>query len=267
LGSAIATLVLLNACSSDLLLATWVCKPQSGAAGASSTGTQDFRQFDADFKTSFETGACDYSVGNGSCYAAGDSSYRIVDAPVRSGKYAAAFTVFAEGGKEAGTRCHRDGELPQAALYGAWFYLPAVAQNKNNGNWNLVHFQGGNSPGDKQRFLWDVSLENDSDGVLRLYVINYVPDPSKSTRMPLLTSPPVPIGKWFYIGVYLKRASDATGEIIVYQDKEKIVNSANLMTDNTPYGQWYIGNLATNLSPPEYTLYIDDVSIGPGPGP
>ena len=34
-----------------------------------------------------------------------------------------------------------------------------------------------------------------------------------------------------------------------------------LVTDNTDFGQWYVGNFADALTPPGSTLYVDDVTI------
>ena len=33
------------------------------------------------------------------------------------------------------------------------------------------------------------------------------------------------------------------------------------MTDDSRWGQWFVGNYATALSPPSSTVYVDDVTI------
>ena len=257
---AMVSVTLLNACSSDLFLATRVCK-QSSSAGHPDAGSNDAGTEFSPWSTGFENGFCDYSSdGNGSCYTTGSASYEIVAAPVHRGHYAAAFTVVGQGtntGTSTNSRCHRDGELPQQAYYGAWYYVPALATNSDN--WNLIHFQGRSSPDDSWHGLWDISLVNNANGGLRLTVRDYVPN---SSIPDLSESPPIPIGSWFHIEMFLKRASDTTGEVWVSQDDVKILLATNLITDNTSYGQWYVGNLATNLNPAESTLYVDDVSVG-----
>ena len=255
--------LLLTACSSNALLATWLCR-QSSSTGQPDSGASDGGVwFQSPWSTSFENNTCEYSEGNGSCYATGSASLRIVEAPVHKGHYAAAFTVVGDGsnsGPSTNSRCHRDGELPRQAYYGAWYYIPTLA--KNSGNWNLIHFQGGDGPGPDLVGLWDVSLVNNANGGLRLTVADYV----KNSSIPDMSdSPPIPIGTWFHIVMYLKRASDATGEVSLTQDDVPIMQATNLITDNTPYGQWYVGNLATNLDPAESTLYVDDVQVGPEP--
>jgi hypothetical protein len=262
-----APVILLNACNSDLLVATWICRPSSSTSRPDSGLNYSSTWFDFPWSTGFENDFNDYSEGCGSCYSLGSASYTIVEAPVHSGRHAAAFTVIGDGtnaGPSTNSRCHRDGILPQQAYYGAWYYIPALATN--SGNWNLIHFQGGDGVGPDLFNLWDVSLVNNANGGLRLTVADYVPN---SSIPDVSDSPPIPIGSWFHIVMFLKRASDATGEISVSQsvsqDAVEILHATNLITDDTPYGQWYVGNLATSLNPAESTLYVDDVSVGREP--
>ena len=255
--------VLLNACSSDILLASRVCKP-SGSVSHPDSGSSDAGTEFSPWGTGFENGTCDYSFdGNGSCYTShGAASYEIVEAPVHAGHYAAAFTVVGDGSNtDTGTnsRCHRDGELPAEAYYKAWYYIPTLAATQ--GNWNLIHFQGGDGPGPDLDLLWDVSLVNNDTGGLRLTVRS---NPSLPNSLDLSRAPAIPIATWFHIVFYLKRAADTTGAVKLYQDDltTPIAQQSNLITDKTPYGQWYVGNLATNLEPTESTVYVDDVSVG-----
>jgi hypothetical protein len=74
--------------------------------------------------------------------------------------------------------------------------------------------------------------------------------------------PSIPIGQWFHIEVYFKRAKDTTGAITLLQDGVTAVSLTGLVTDPTDWGQWYVGNWADNLMPPVSTVYVDDVTIG-----
>jgi hypothetical protein len=73
--------------------------------------------------------------------------------------------------------------------------------------------------------------------------------------------PPIPIGQWFHIEVYFKRAKDATGTLALLQDGTMAVNLTGLVTDPTDWGQWYLGIWADSLTPPASTIYVDDVSV------
>ena len=55
--------------------------------------------------------------------------------------------------------------------------------------------------------------------------------------------------------------ADATGEVIVYQDGVEAFHLTDIVTDDTNWGEWYVGNLATNLVPAGSTVYVDDVEI------
>jgi hypothetical protein len=246
--------IFLNACSSDLVLANWSCKRSSIATDSGSSDGGE--SFEYPWSTSFEDGFCGFQEG-GYCYTTGVASYKIVDSPVHFGHYAAAFTVIAESDKGTNSRCFREGVLPLEAYYGAWYYIPTLATNSSN--WNLFHFQGRNTPGGRLGNLWDVSLVNNNGG-LRLNVVDYF---STNTLPDMSAAPAIPIGSWFHVVMYLKRAADATGAVSVYQDGNLVFNVTNLPTDDSIFDQWYVGNLADNLNPAEYTLYVDDVTIKP----
>jgi hypothetical protein len=143
--------------------------------------------------------------------------------------------------------------FPAAAYYGAWYFIPATATN--TALWNLVHFRGGTSA--QQHGLWDISLVNGANGALEAVVFDFLNGTTRRASRPT----PVPIGEWFHLELYLKRAADATGEVALYQDDQLLFEAKNLITDDTSWGEWYVGNLATRLAPRDSTLYVDDVTI------
>jgi hypothetical protein len=195
----------------------------------------------------------------GFCYGAGTNSYALVTSPVHSGRYAAAFSVVADNDAGSQVRCVHQGVFPPAAYYGAWYYVPAQAVN--TGLWNLIHFQGG-PPNQRLHGLWDVSLVNEGDaGPLRISFFDFLSNTSPDAS----AAPPIPIGRWFHLEVYFKRAKDTTGELSVWQDERLVVSLSGLATDDTDWGQWYVGNLATALAPTGSTVYVDDVTIRANP--
>ncbi len=247
------------ACSSKLVIATWACSQSSDAGRTDSSSSEAGDSFEFPWSTGFEDGFCDYQGGSGFCFATGVSRYQIVTSPVRSGQYAAAFSVTT--GSDAGSqaRCVRQGKLPTQAYYGAWYYVPSLSTN--TAVWNLFHYQGGDSAGATLHGLWDISLINNDSGGLRLVVYQFPLTGAAGGTPAMSSTPAIPIGKWFHIEMFLKRASDATGEVQVYQDTVSVLHQTDLVTDDSEWGQWYVGNLANNLNPPESTLYVDDVSI------
>jgi len=109
--------------------------------------------------------------------------------------------------------------------------------------------------------LWDVSLARRADGSFHVYAYDFLRTQTRDET----SGVPVPIGGWFQLEVYLKRATDATGQFDVYQDGELVLSVKGLETDDSDFGQWYVGNLADSLTPAESTLYVDDVSIRSAP--
>lgn len=249
------------ACQSESVIAAWSCPQPSeatqlGSAGAAGSGGSSATgdAFPQPWSTGFENGWCDFADGRGAFADSGERSKEVVTEPVHSGSFAAAFTI--NSANPGQMRCMRQGSMPSEAKYGAWYYIPALAKVETpDGIWNLFHFQGDNEL--NRGHLWDISLVNLASGALRLEVFNYwvkLPDQSKA--------PPIPIGAWFHIEMYWKRAADDTGEVIVYQDGVAIFQVANVQTDNSDsMVQWYVGNYAHLLDPVDSTVYVDDVTI------
>lgn len=247
-GVALAAAGALGACQPDLNVGEWRCAPGVDARIADANDP-----IAPEWSTGFEDQFCDYTELAGFCYAAPNASYTTVTSPVHSGRYAAAFKVNADDPDGYQTRCVRQGELPTAAYYGAWYFVPERASDP--GLWNLVHFQGGDRSA--QHGLWDISLVSRDSGELEVVVFDFLNGMARSPEPPT----PIPIGEWFHLELYLKRAADATGEVALYQDGELVIRATDLITDDSSWGQWYVGNLAQGLTPPDSTLYVDDVTI------
>ncbi len=107
--------------------------------------------------------------------------------------------------------------------------------------------------------LWDVSLVNGSNGALNARVLNFLWKGGAGSN--IADGPPIPIGSWFHLEFFFSRANDTTGETALYQDGTRVVDFSNLVTDDSDWAQWYVGNYVTNLNPPDSTLYVDDVTI------
>lgn len=212
----------------------------------------------APWSTGFEDGFCGYEEARGYCYATGGGSFDIVDSPVRSGKRAAAFTVITDGEADEGqARCVIEGEFPSEAYYSAWYFIPELAIN--TGNWNLVHFQGGSLT--RMHHLWDISIESTRRVGPRFYMLDFVSDEARTAE----ERPTIPIGRWFQLEFFWKRANDTTGEVALYQDGELVIEATEIRTDDTTWGQWYLGNLADALMPSVSTVYVDDVELRESP--
>lgn len=204
------------------------------------------------WSTGFEDGLCGYARALGYCFATGDAHFEAVAAPTHEGVGAAAFVVNSSA-REAQARCVRQGTFPPDAVYGAWFYVTAAAADTKN--WNLMFFNGGPAGSNLMAF-WDVSIDViDGRNVLVVF------DQQHQTRLVPTDGPDVPIGSWFHVELRLRRSAQKDGLIELYQDGVRIYSLSGIVTDTTEWGQWYVGNLAAGRTPPNSTLYIDDVSI------
>jgi len=244
------------ACEPKPVIGTWACPQAISSERTDAAISLSGEPFVLPWSTGFEDGFCDYALVGGHCYADGLATYEIVSSPVHSGQRAAAFKVVADDSlSNYQSRCVREGTLPTAAYYGAWYFIPFA--NDSTSLWNLIHFQGGSSASDTFEGTWDVSMVNRDDGGLRLSVYDFVNVETPDTT----DAPPIPIGSWFHLEVYLKRAADATGEFVVFQDGATVLHLSGLATDKSKWGQVYIGNFALHLDPDESTLYVDDITI------
>ena len=124
--------------------------------------------------------------------------------------------------------------------------------------WNLFLIQGDN--GEEMERLWDVSLGNTDGGGQALFVFDHrggeVLTGSEGIE--------IPIGAWFHVEFRLLRSGDASGLVALRQDGVLLLETRR-PTDDTSWGQWYVGNLADGRSPPDSTVYVDDVSIRAAP--
>jgi hypothetical protein len=246
----LAALIGLPGCEPRLIVGKWICQE------AETPIPDKTAPIEAPWSTGFEDRFCGYAQAGGFCYTDmdGRASYEIVTSPVHSGHYSAAFSVVSDDRASLQARCVRQGALPAAAYYGAWYFIPRSATT-DSGLWNLIHFQGGDVSA--QHGLWDITLVSAPNGDLQLVVYDFL---NGVGRMPP-SRHAVPIGSWFHLQFYLKRAADATGEIALYLDGQQLLEVKAVITDDSDFGQWYVGNYADGVLPSDSVLYVDDVTI------
>jgi len=253
--AALAT-VWLTACEPTVVIGSCTVPANSGDAGAGGAADVELEPVGTGWSTSFEDDLCGYRAAGGYCYARHGAGLEMVRSPTpHSGEFAAAFSVTSDTSTvdRSQARCVRQGVMPKSAVYGAWYWVPEV--QTSDGNWNLFHFLGGVSEADSHA-LWDVSLVNDASGGLELSVFDFLGGAIHPS-----SAGPIPIGSWFHIEVQLVRSAQANGELTVYQDGVVALRLTRLITDDTDWGQWYVGNYARTLVPAKSTVYVDDVTI------
>jgi hypothetical protein len=244
-------------CEPSLHVGDLECSPaQAGASAMNANGVFNEGPLPVPWQTSFEDGFCGYQYRAGFCYAEPGSSFRLVTSPVHSGPFAAAFEFHAsDTGGTRQARCVREGVLADEAYYGAWYYVPSgIAAARD---FNLLHFQGGTA-GERLHGLWDVSID-DRHGELAPYMFDLL----HGRRYEPTDPQPIPLDRWFQLELYLKRAADSTGEVALFQDGVEVTRATNVITDDAPFSQWYVGSFAQDVAPTlsPLSLYVDDVTI------
>lgn len=267
----------LSGCAPKLSAGEWQCSNEGGAAddGTSqaslptdavtvpwSTGFElaDSQAQPAGLEQPALANFCGYLRVGGYCY--GDVPYALVTEPHHSGRFAAEFKVI--GSQQHQTRCVRQGNLPESAYYGAWYFIPEPL-TRVDVVWNLWHYQGRDSLDEKWHDLWDVTLVKGAQpGDWELIVYDRLAPPNANTYRSA-DHKTVPFGSWFHIELFLKRASDGTGRITLYQDGAQLFDKTNLNSAASKIMQWYVGDLADTATPADSVLYVDDVSISATP--
>jgi polysaccharide lyase-like protein len=241
--SILAALPFLVACAPKVSAGEYQCSADEGASDGGASGLPlETDPVNLPWSTGFEAGFCDYTKIVNYCY--GDAPYVLVQEPHHGGRFAAEFKV---GDTMKQTRCVRGGLFPESAYYSAWYYIPEALKDIKSA-WNLWHFQGGADP-DSLHDLWDVNLSKGvRAGEWELAVLDRTENFTTYRSADHIS---VPIGSWFQITLFLKRASDASGEIKLYQGSTLLFDQTNLKSDAS----------ADGATPATSSVYVDDVSI------
>jgi hypothetical protein len=233
------------------------CAATAGSAGLGLAPTMPvLTPVAVPWATGFENEFCDFEEGPGFCYFEGDASLEIVATPAHLGARAAAFSVNSEEGSSQ-SRCALQGTFPEDAVYSAWVNVPSLADMPRL--WNLMFFRGGYDAGPDVK-LWDVSIGSAGAGN-GLYIFDHV----RGDILREEDAPEIPVDTWFHVEFRFRRAADETGVVALYQDSVLIYETPPLATDDTTWGQWFVGNLSEGRNPPDSTIYVDDVSISAAP--
>ena len=137
-GAGLVLASLSSACEPELVVGTWTCPPPDADQAPGNRS----KVVELPGRPVSKHGFCDYVRAGGFCYPTRSfvhASSRARSRRTQGRRVLRDHLIRRSVGRQ--TRCFREGALPREALYGAWFYVPSLADN--TGNWNLMHFQGG----------------------------------------------------------------------------------------------------------------------------
>ena len=175
------------------------------------------------------------------------------------GRYSAKLTIVAaSGGAQANSGLDRRGDLPQAAYYSAWYYLPRTIDVGTF--WTIFKFRRRYVIDDPttadELFDLDIATLPTGEMAARVY------DHRVSGDLPLDTPTPiVPVSRWFQVEAYFRNAQDDTGHLTYWLDGRRILDIGGMPMAPTPWVEWDAVNVGVDLSPNPVTVYIDDAAI------
>ena len=203
-----------------------------------------------------ETGdLSEWAQGVGGSAADPDTTVAISASFAHSGRYSVKLTNSTVGDVQ-GARLWHQGDFPEEAFYSVWYYLPQTYQTRVD--WTILQFRTPtDDPATVSQFL-DVDLRSLPGGELILSIYDHRPD---YLRLP--TADPaliVPVGRWFQIEVFYRRAPDDTGRFTLWLDGKLNYDVHRPMAaDPTVY--WTPCSVTGDLSPTQSEIYVDDAAI------
>jgi len=194
--------------------------------------------------------------GNGGIYMDARATKPAATADVSHQGRHSGIATFAPMGLTSWSYLYRDQPSLPEAYYGAWFFIPTTLQINS---WLSVHHFGYHPTAGSADTMpvWDFHVYPTSDGSLAARL--YESSTFKNFEQP--NPVPVPTATWVHFEIFYRKAADATGEIIVWQDGVQILDVTNALTAPTDFGQWDAGGGSNDIAPSPAAVYLDDATI------
>ena len=229
-----------------------------GALADGSTGGSDAGNGGILWQALFENGDLSEWTGdgNGGIYMDARATAPAASAQNSHRGRFSGIATFAPMGLTSWSYLYRDQPSLPEAYYGAWFFIPTTLQINS---WLSVHHFGYHPTAGSADTMpvWDFHVYPTSDGSLaaRLYESSTI----KNFEQP--NPVPVPTATWVHFEIFYRKAADATGEIIVWQDGVQILDVTNALTAPTDFVQWDAGGGSNDIAPSPAAVYLDDATI------
>ncbi|MEM4847073.1 MAG: heparin lyase I family protein, partial [Thermosphaera sp.] len=167
----------------------------------------------------------------------GTGQVQVTDAVARSGRYALELKIRKAEGQAQAARIFRWHENPKSAYYSAWLFFPRRYEPAEW--WNIFQFKSVSSG--RSEPMWSLNVGTLANGDMFIYLWDALRRRSFSTQLP--SAPiPIPTKQWTHIEVFYQRATDRTGQIIVWQDGVKLYDIAGVQTALSNEVQWSLNN-------------------------
>ena len=215
------------------------------------------------FTSRFETG--DFTEwtglpgGQASAFPMPPNTIAVSTTEAHTGMYAAALTITTgTDGTQETSQLARTENLPQAAYYSAWYYLP---RSESVGTfWVVFKFRERTNATDSSTTaeLYDMDLATLPSGEMTLQLYDH----TTSAAIPLdIPDPVVPVEAWFQLESFYRAANDDTGRLTFWLNGQQIFDRAGQPTSPSSWVEWDVASIGEDLTPATATLYVDDCAI------
>ena len=211
----------------------------------------------------FENGDLSEWTPYGSWLRQGNTAtYDIQQSIVHSGDYAIKLTIDTSSGtSQAAYLFFWNNQLPDAAYYSAWYYIPENIDT--DVWWNIMQWKStydGNTDHSRPMFVLDGAIFNQT-----ALSLCYLPDRDADKKCWKQTDVALPKNQWVHIEVYYEKDKN-DGHVIVWQDGVKlfdITGYPTVLSDGSLY--YSVNHYTDSISPDVSSIYIDDVAISYSP--
>lgn len=212
----------------------------------------------------FETGDISGITEVGDFYKQGSGAYQLVTPHAHSGNVSVELTIDSlaptDTGSHAAYLFHTRYDLlpDDGYYYSAWYYIPTLV--KPEVYWNIMQWKS-TQDGSTPQPIYMINVRDSGPDKLYLY-LGYLPNREDVRKFYHQEHVDIPVGQWFNVETYYKRAQDNTGQIQIWQDGIEIFNITNtttVLSDNSIH--WSVNSYSSGIEPAPLTLYVDDMAI------
>jgi hypothetical protein len=199
---------------------------------------------DLDQWTTGQFGEAVFNTGTGSVSLSHDVAH--------SGITSLKMTISGASGTTQAARILRWDNNPVEGYYSVWLDFPR--NYRPAAWWNVFQFK---SLGAESDPTWVLNIGNRPDGSMFFYLWDAI---TRKSYAPL-TAVNVTPNRWTQVTAYLRRATDDTGRITIWQDDVLLFDVDHVQTALADNVHWGIGNYTDDISPSDPIIYADDAEI------
>jgi hypothetical protein len=178
---------------------------------------------------------------------------------VHRGGFAAKLTIDAGAGAgQQNVVLGLKGDLPAAAFYSAWYYVPRTTTV--DGFWVLFKIRRRDVASDPstEGELFDVDLVSTAMGEMALQLYDH----RSAAAVPLRPAEVIiPVGTWFQLEAFYRNAPDASGHFTLWVDGREVADLGGAATSRAAWVEWSVTSIGDSLDPSTAVVYADDCAV------